>query len=114
MLHIWGGNKNEAVARSLTTQKNELIFMLFLLLKVFLVLMNYEHFCLIYFVLETITSAHNVETLYLIMWSGFSEVNFTKESRESFIAACAWLGRRGPIKFYPVFVVEIKFLFSAV
>jgi len=70
--------------------------------------------CLIYFMLETITSAHNVEKFYLMMRSGFGEVNVTKESREFFIAACAWLGRPGPMKFYSLFVVEIKFLFSAV
>ena len=78
---------------------------LMLLLNFFLVLMNYEHFCPIYFVLETITSAHHVENSYLIIRSGFTEVNVIKDHLESLIVACAWLGSRGPMKSYSLFVL---------
>ena len=75
--------------------------------------MNNEHFCPIYFVLEIVTSVYHVENSYLIINSGFTEVNVIK-CLESLIVACAWLGRRGPTKRYSVFVVEIILLFSAV
>ena len=110
MLHIRGGNKAEGFARSVKTLKMNLILMF--LLKFFSVLMNYEHFCPIYFVLETITSAHHIENSYIIIMSCFTEVNVIKERLESITVACAWLGRRGPMKLYFVFVVETILLFS--